>query len=729
MKHFRHILIGTLLLLTSCIENSIPYPVVTLQILGVEGEGFTCSPEDINTQERIVTLHLDEQTDISNVKIDKISVTENARSSKPLSGTFDLRTPLYLTLSFYQDYEWTIVADQQIERYFEVESQIGAAEIDVDQLTAKAYVPEGTDLSDLKVTRLKLGPADITTMTPPIDELTSFESVRYVYVAYHDFEEKWSLYVEATDTKVRFTQVDAWSGVIWAYAEGNSADELGFRYRKTGDEAWTEVDKDANQHLGGAFDTSYHGTYPGTQYEVVAYSGSNETEVASVTTEAAPQLPTEVSKSGKRSTKSSIPTWPTAFTSGIQATKRQHRQRYSDRQDDGRASRHIGHLCRTAFVEARRSGRRLQIGRRNLFTGIFYGIRNLTHGIVCFGQPFEARPTALHGWFKYNQGMLTNVGSTQPPGDEPQGRRSRQRHDLHRVGTWTPEEYGISQGEQFGSAETRLRSTPATPVRSSIRPSPAVIGYGQLPLTASYSEWQEFTIPLKYVATDRKPTHIVVVCSASRWGDYFIGSTSSVLVVDDLELISTGWTKPVNRYIPPSDYPSDRIRTTKTQNAESAALSNKKAGNHSLLFCSVIGLTLSAPSGSELRDPAILIITIHYVLHESPRLTVAGKFAALHDLVLVIGGIGLEFQVAEHHLPGIGVFAVHTGQPPGIIDMTDSTVVAGQDQAHSVFSEIPAAGRASNRSDSTLYWPAIHWFPDRARLLPRLRRTAGPLQA
>lgn len=90
-----------------------------------------------------------------------------------------------------------------------MESQIGAAEIDVDQLTAKAYVPEGTDLSDLKVTRLKLGPADITTMTPPIDELTSFESVRYVYVAYHDFEEKWSLYVEATDTKVRFTQVDA----------------------------------------------------------------------------------------------------------------------------------------------------------------------------------------------------------------------------------------------------------------------------------------------------------------------------------------------------------------------------------------------------------------------------------------------------------------------------------------------------------------------------------------
>ena len=105
------------------------------------------------------------------------------------------------------------------------------------------------------------------------------------------------------------------------------------------------------------------------------------------------------------------------------------------------------------------------------------------------------------------------------------------------VGTWTPEEYGISQGEQFGSAENPIAIDTRNPSSFFDPASPAVIGYGQLPLTTSYSEWQEFTIPLKYVATNRKPTHIVVVCSASRWGDYFIGSTSSVLVVDDLELI------------------------------------------------------------------------------------------------------------------------------------------------------------------------------------------------
>lgn len=538
MKHFRHILIGTLLLLTSCIENSIPYPVVTLQILGVEGEGFTCSPEDINTQERIVTLHLDEQTDISNVKIDKISVTENARSSKPLSGTFDLRTPLYLTLSFYQDYEWTIVADQQIERYFEVESQIGAAEIDVDQLTAKAYVPEGTDLSDLKVTRLKLGPADITTMTPPIDELTSFESVRYVYVAYHDFEEKWSLYVEATDTKIRFTQVDAWSGVIWAYAEGNSAAELGFRYRKTGEETWIEVDKEQINISGGAFDTCITGLTPETQYEVVAYSGSDETEVASVTTEAAPQLPNGGFEEWETIDKVVYPYLADGihfWNSGNKGASIGNATP-TDKTTDVRPG--------TSGIYAAQLSSKLaglvgvtKLAAGNLFTGIFYGIRNITHGIVCFGQPFEARPTALHGWFKYNQGMLTNVGNTQPPGMNLKVGDPDNGMIYIAVGTWTPEEYGISQGEQFGSAENPIAIDTRNPSSFFDPASPAVIGYGQLPLTTSYSEWQEFTIPLKYVATNRKPTHIVVVCSASRWGDYFIGSTSSVLVVDDLELI------------------------------------------------------------------------------------------------------------------------------------------------------------------------------------------------
>ena len=46
-----------------------------------------------------------------------------------------------------------------------------------------------------------------------------------------------------------------------------------------------------------------------------------------------------------------------------------------------------------------------------------------------------------------------------------------------------------------------------------------------------------FTIPLEYHATDRIPERIILVASASRYGDYFEGSTGSTMWLDDLELI------------------------------------------------------------------------------------------------------------------------------------------------------------------------------------------------
>ena len=38
-------------------------------------------------------------------------------------------------------------------------------------------------------------------------------------------------------------------------------------------------------------------------------------------------------------------------------------------------------------------------------------------------------------------------------------------------------------------------------------------------------------------ATNIVPTHLVLVCSASRYGDYFTGSRDSKMWVDDFELI------------------------------------------------------------------------------------------------------------------------------------------------------------------------------------------------
>ena len=108
---FRTALPCLLATLAGCIKNDIPYPLVELRIADIEGEGFTVSEN--NTARREITLRLDEQTDIRNVRIDKATydavihsvkldkeeVLGQMRRSQELVGTFDMYTPIYTTLS------------------------------------------------------------------------------------------------------------------------------------------------------------------------------------------------------------------------------------------------------------------------------------------------------------------------------------------------------------------------------------------------------------------------------------------------------------------------------------------------------------------------------------------------------------------------------------------------------------------------------------------------------
>ena len=66
---------------------------------------------------------------------------------------------------------------------------------------------------------------------------------------------------------------------------------------------------------------------------------------------------------------------------------------------------------------------------------------------------------------------------------------------------------------------------------------PRVIAYGAVTQKTSQDGWVEFTVPFEYHSLTTKPTHLIIVCSASKYGDYFYGSDSSVLHLDDFELV------------------------------------------------------------------------------------------------------------------------------------------------------------------------------------------------
>ncbi len=522
----------------SCIKNDMPYPVVEMLITSVAGDGFTMLTPDNDSL--IVTLELEEKTDIRSVNIQSVSYSQEATLSNKITGEWDFRTPLYVTLSHYQNYHWTIRATQDIERYFTVEGQVGSAVFDYSGLTARVNISNKRDLTDVTITSLKLGPADITTMTPTYSNITDFsQNYRAVNVTYHDRTERWELYVDTIEVHVTITKCDAWSTVAWLEAIGDTEAEHGFQYRKSGDATWIEVDPTAVESTVGGFAAKVEGLVELTEYEFLAYCDGETTESFVATTQACTPLE---DADFEQWNKSSSTWYPYASGSvGYWGTGNPGASIAGENLTTPSTDIRPGSTgVYSAELQSKKvMGVKLAAG--NLFIGRYVATKG-TNGIVGFGHPFVSRPTALKGWIKYSCGIVDNVG-TNPPGREFIEDVSSDEGMIYAaVGTWTVDEYGVTSADSapdnvYGTesqpliVDTRATSTFFDPTAD------AVVGYGEMVLTESVSEWQEFTIPLDYTTTSVVPTHIIIVCSASRYGDYFTGSAQSCMWLDDLELV------------------------------------------------------------------------------------------------------------------------------------------------------------------------------------------------
>lgn len=529
-------------ILAGCIANDIPYPQIQADIISLEAEGAS-GPSQIDITNRTVTIPLLETTDIRRVKITDVVLGANeanvndlgitpdrdVKASRPLAGmSFDMRTPVYVTLTLYQDYDWEICATQNIERSFTVAGQIGSTIIDTQERTAIAYVSTKTDLNHITVKTLKLGPEGITTMKPSPEELTEFNSVRYVDIEYHGITERWYLYVIPTDISISLGSVSAWSEVAWVEASAETDSDMGFRYRKTGDKEWITVTGDAITVAGGTFSACLKHLSPQTEYEVLAYSDSDESAVETFTTGAVRQMPNsdfeEWSTSGKTIypyAAGSAPFWgtgnPGATTLGEQWNLTTPIADVPP-QTDGTLSAKL----QSMYPSLAGIGK---FAAGNMFVGS-YAATEGTNGRVNFGREWSERPTALRGWVKYTCGVVDRASANAPikVGDNDQG------SIYIALGTWDYKQLGGTPESpvQIYTGNTDTFFTPE---------KPGTIAYGEIIFTQSVSNWQQFEIDIDYKRTDVVPTHIIVVCSASRYGDYFSGSTNSMMWIDDFELL------------------------------------------------------------------------------------------------------------------------------------------------------------------------------------------------
>ncbi|MBP5539398.1 MAG: PCMD domain-containing protein [Bacteroidales bacterium] len=528
-------------LLTACFKNDMPYPYVAGTIAEMDVEGaLSC---EIDVARNTVTLQMDETVDMSKVRIRSVRFGEEQTwPETAIEGVHDLREPMYVILGTYdtQRYRWKIEAKQAIERGMTVGSQIGKTVIDEKNLRVLLTVSKSVTLTYLQVESVKLGPKGITTYDKDLTAIHNFKEPIQVQVSYHNVTQVWTIYAQTSDKNVVVDRVSPRTRKAWIEASGLAGQRNGVRYRLPGETEWKEADSLVVD--GGSFQALLDTLLPLTTYEYLAYTGEEETDPETFTTEDEQTVPngsfeyaTNVGKyfewyDASAPDESARTVW-WGSGNGSKAMG-----------IDGSAD--MGYvICKPdeeQFVTGSRSAclvsqwAVVKFAAGNLFSGYFAGLVGTTGGKVNYGRPFTHRPDSLKCMVKYHCGPVNRIGESCPypitPGQNDEGQV------FVALGNWDYKKYGGTQ-----ACPIQVNTTDMT---TKFNPNgDAVIAYGEYTLnhsTVSESgeeQWIEVSVPFVYKDNFTLPTHIVISFASSRLGDYFTGSDQSVMWVDDVRFV------------------------------------------------------------------------------------------------------------------------------------------------------------------------------------------------
>lgn len=538
----------------SCaIENDIPYPIVEAAITGMTVEGQR-GPEDnqsnsaavINNAARTVTLYVNDSVDITNLKITQLQVSNNAElladsaacadyghfpqagfsslDSIPVSSNtrMDFSKPVNFTLRTYQDYVWTVTVNQIISRNVEVEGQFGDEIIDANNRNVIIYVTADTDLSNIQVKHLNLG-GEYGEVTPDPTTVHDFTYAQTFHVRYNWEQEghDWTVYVYHTEEGGE-TSGDVFAMASRAILNGSiqSGKTPVVEYRESSTSSWTEVPSDDVTVSGTSYTAILRGLSPSTAYRYRVSVDGVAGEESSFTTVAAIAL-----ENG------SLDNWSTGALSGSgneyyipnaegstfwgtgNSATAIYKTNVTYPTDDAYAGK--------AAVLASQSALGVKMAAGNLFAGDFE--RDGLDGILKFGRPFTSFPTGLRFYYKYTPATMQTVGGiTQLPSDlEPLVGQPDSCHIY------------IALSDKSEPYEIRTASDD----RQLFDKNDAnIIAYGEFISSDVVTSYQQVDIQLTY-RSYRTPKYLIIVCSASKYGDYYLAGNGSTLYLDELELL------------------------------------------------------------------------------------------------------------------------------------------------------------------------------------------------
>ena len=581
------IILFSALSLASCIKNDLPKPVVDLFIASLDVEG-TDGEIILDRSTYTATIPLAEATNIEAVQFNTITfgadVVTNINYtaddsqivvSKDLNNkVVNMSQPEYITLSYFQTYEWKIVATQTINRIWSVDGQIGATEWDIEGHRAIVKRRQDYPLNDVKTTDVRFGPRP-TYDYPEVAEMpTNFDNAemsRTITVAAHGGSTIWELIIEPTEVALDFEYVSAGANVIWIKAANIDGASIQFAYRKRGSEEWLKVNDEwyaadsknpYNRYEEGFVKAVIRGLEPGTEYEVIGYADEKQSDVKIVTTSTLYQLPNSQMEEWAKFTNnqelllkgeagpcwypfSSVLNmfWATGNPGGTSLGEKYNLTYpvYKNANPENVPPGSTGEV--SAFMGSQ-SVLNMKFAAGNLFVG-HYGETLGTNAKIFFGRNIDqnVKPVALRFKIKYSRGGINWITINNKYQSAATGSEYHIGSKQIKIIGGQPDVAKVffcltdwAEPHCVNSADEKTFFDPRT--------AEGVFGLGYFDsdttpelVVEDTDKWHTMTLPIEYSNPEVVPSVLLLTFTCSGYGDYFTGSSESWMYVDDIELL------------------------------------------------------------------------------------------------------------------------------------------------------------------------------------------------
>lgn len=294
----------------------------------------------------------------------------------------------------------------------------------------------------------------------------------------------------------------------------------GIKYRKSGEAEWIRVPA-ATRAGTKTFTVTVTGLEPATAYEYAAYADAYDNGyVETFTTESVFSIPN-----------ASMEEWST-YGNGVTFPGNGNTRSFWDSGNEGaKMASNILTERNTDIFNSGSSSARLtskecglfginKFAAGNLFAGEYVETAG-TDGVLSFGRSYDSsHPTSLSVYVNYRPAVGSGKGAN--------------------------DNY-IASGQKDEAQIYVALSTQAVEIRTKkaeklFNPDDGcILAYGEVTLKDDFGPdggMQKIDIPIKYYdrARTTRPLYLIIVCSASKYGDYFSGGPGSVMYLDDFEL-------------------------------------------------------------------------------------------------------------------------------------------------------------------------------------------------